>query len=519
MPGLINEDMAISEDINHQFSDMDHSNGFLACGDSPESIVPEGRLIRLYYENFHSAHPILVPAALYERWKYQNCLHQVVKFIGSHYSVVLDNDVLNESTWLLLNQTTERTYHMVQAHLLYSIIMRARNETSKADDSLTQAIDIALELGMHREDFATTFSGGREHEAESLRRTWWELFIWEAYMATLNKRSNLRCSDVFSDVCLPCEESTYASFQSIPQPHSLASFRTRIFTEDEGVTYYSSFSYRIEAVRILARVLVLNSLPETHHDHLQAVANTLVSWLHHLPQQKTDIIDMYGNIDEMLFQAYFTIHYAAMLLHLPRGNLRPRFPDSMFSICPVTLFRLSPSLTRHVHDVKTIEASKKLSNLLSVRSSAQSYSPIVVFGSLLCGLVQLTAIHSHGPDCCDHHQNRIVLVLGCLKLLRSNWPLAQEAFSHLRNSVAQRTTITSEYSPFESRPKPQRNQRPNTAAIETARSLPVGDDAIHGHLSSRLLSEYLDPICGDSFPLFHMPDPQSFSDSLDHQYT
>jgi hypothetical protein len=207
-----------------------------------------------------------------------------------------------------------------------------------------------------------------------------------------------------------------------------------------------------------------------------------------------------------------------------------------FYICPVVVFdqdfliqcsqsALSPcSGFRPLYHamyttLKTIEASKKLSNLLSMRSTAQSYSPLVVFGSLLCGLFQLTAIDRHGPDCYDHHQNRVVLVLGCLKLLRANWPLAQEAFSHLRNSVAQRATITSEYSPFESRLTPQGNQRPNTAAIETAISLPTGDDAINGQLSSRLLSEYLDPICGDSFPLFQMPDPQGFAPSLDHQST
>ena len=80
-------------------------------------------------------------------------------------------------------------------------------------------------------------------------------------MATLNEKSILRCSDTFSDVWLPCEESTYTSLQAIPQPHSLASFRTRIFTEDEEINYFSSFAYRIEAVRILARVLVLNNLP------------------------------------------------------------------------------------------------------------------------------------------------------------------------------------------------------------------------------------------------------------------
>lgn len=512
----MDEDIPMSEYVR-KFSDTDHSNELSSSERLPEPIVPEGRLVRLFYENFHSAHPILVPVALYEKSKYPPYLHQVVKFIGSHYSVVLNNDTWYEPTWSIIKETAERTPHMVQVLLLCSIIMRARNDIPKAKSSLVQAIAIAIELGMYREDFATALSGGREHEAESLRRTWWELFIWEIYMATLYGKSTLQCSDISSDVLLPCEETTYAS-QTIPKPQSLASFRTRIFTEDEETSHYSSFAYRIEAVRILARVLVLNILPETHHDHLQAVANTLVSWIHHLPPQKIDIVDKYGNIDEMLFQAHFTIQYAAMLLHLPRSNLRPMFPHSMFSICPVTPFRLSPSLTRHVHDVKTIEASKKLSNLLSVRSSAQGSSPLVVFGSMLCGLVQLAATERHGLECYDHHQNRVVLVLGCLKILKDKWSLAQEAHSHLRNTAAQAAMPSTKYSPFESRiTPPQTTHRPNTAIDGTVVPFPVSDDDIGDRFSSRLLSEFLDPTCGDSFPLFPMPNPESLPGILDSQ--
>ncbi|KAJ5340243.1 Transcription factor [Penicillium brevicompactum] len=512
----MDEDIPTSECIR-QFSDTENSNELLSSGRSPESIVPEGRLVRLFYENFHSAHPILVPAALYEKSKYPPYLHQVVKFIGSHYSVVLNNDILYDSTWSIIKEIADRTPHMVQVLLLYSIIMRARNNISEAKSSLVQAIAIAIELEMYREDFATTFSGGRKHEAESLRRTWWELFIWEVYMATLYEKSTLQCSDISSEVLLPCEETTYAS-QIIPKPQSLASFRTRVFTEDEEAGHYSSFAYRIEAVRILARVLVLNVLPEIHHDHLQAVANTLVSWIHHLPPQKIDIVDKYGNIDEMLFQAHFTIQYAAMLLHLPRSNLRPIFPHSMFFICPVTPFRLSPSLTRHVHDVKTIEASKQLSNLLSVRSSAQGSSPLVVFGSLLCGLVQLAATERHGLECYDHHQNRVVLVLGSLKILKDKWSLAQEAHSHLRNTAAQTAMPSTKYSPFESRiTPPQATHRPNTAIGGTVFSFPVGDDGIGDRLSSRFLSEFLDPTCGDSFPPFPMPNPESLPGVFDSQ--
>lgn len=515
--GPLNGDTITRED-EYSLTGVDHSDQVPPYEISPACIVPEGRLVRLYYENFHSAHPILVPVSLYEQWQYPPYLHQVVKFIGSHYSVVLNNDAFYKSTRLTLKGTSERTPHMVQVLLLYSIIMRARNDVCQADSSLAQAIAIAIDLGMHQKEFATTFSGGKEHQAESLRRTWWELLIWEVYMATLQKKSTLRCSDLLSEVLLPCEESTYASLYTIPQPQSLASFRLRVFMEDEEISHYSSFAYRIEAVRILARVLVLNSLPETHHDHLQAVANNIVSWTHHLPPQKIDIVDKYGNIDEMLFQAHFTIQYAAMLLHLPRSNLRPKLPKSKSPICPLTPLRLSPSLTRHVHDVTTIEASKRLSNLLSVRASALSSSPLMIFGSILCGLVQLAAMERHGSECYDHHQNRVVLVLGCLKLLKEKWSLAQEAHSHLRNTAAQIALSSTEHSLFESRiTPPQVNHRPNTTMDETAVFFPFGDDTISDQFSSRLLSEFLDPTCGDSFPSLPMHNPETLPGILDSQ--
>ncbi|CAG7980232.1 unnamed protein product [Penicillium olsonii] len=469
--------------------------------DPPVSIVPAGRLVRLYYEHFHSAHPILVPSSIYESYNYPPYVHQVVKFIGSHYSVVLDNDVLYESTQSLLSSTSDRTPHMVQALLLYSIIMWSRNQTSEAESSLTKAIDIALELGMHRESFVATASEGKPHEAESMRRTWWSLFIWEIYIGTLLPSTNLQCSDIYSDVCLPCEESDYTSLQTTSQSRSLASFRARIFTEDEGIGQYSSFAYSIEAACILARVIVLNDLPETHHDHLQAVSNTIVSWMNHLPPQKIEIMDMYGNFDEMLFQAHCTIHYATMLLHLPRSNIRPKFPNSMFSICPVAPYRLSPSLTRHVHDVKTIEASKNLSNLLSVRSSAQGYSPTIVFASMLCGLVQLAANEMHGSECFDHHQNRVVLVLGCLKLLREKWRLAQKAHNHLKNVAAQTVTYPAHHSPIPTkRPdKPFGDEGSNVNFDQGLSYLPEDFSDLNNQISSTLLSEFIDPTCGGSF--------------------
>ncbi|KAL4943065.1 hypothetical protein BDV06DRAFT_211344 [Aspergillus oleicola] len=482
-------------------------------------VVSDVRLVYLYYENFHPAHPLLVPSRLYESRNYPRFLHQVVKFIGSQYSVVLSSDTFSEATALELSTNVERTSCMVQALLLYSIILTARNEHYQAEVSLSRAMDIALELGMYQRKFATTYSGNQEPEAESLRRTWWELFTVEVYTATLRPKAPLRCSEVPYDVALPCEEIVYVSQDTIPIPPSLDSFAMRLFMDDEdddnedtNISHprYSSYSYRIEAVRILARVLILNSLPETHQDHLQAVTNALVSWANHLPKSKVDIIDLYGNIDEMIFQAHGTIHYAAILLHLPRSNLRPKFSNhTQHRVCPVMPnVRLSPSLTRQVHNVIATDASKKLTNILSVRLGVKGHSPLGIFCLVLCGLVQLATTEYHPPTCSDHHYNRVVLVLGSLKSLRQNWALAREGHRQLRHAAAEtmaasssgRLLGTSSSSPSgNDLPDSWTPRRPGSLNVGIGATTPSGPDNQLSLASPMFLSEFVDPTCGDQF--------------------
>ena len=426
--------------------------------------------------------------------------------------MVLSSDTYLEPTVEALNMNSaDKTPCMVQALLLYSIIQCARNEFPQAEISFTKALDIALELGMYQKHFASTFTGNQEPEAESLRRTWWELFAVEVYMATIQQKAHLRCGEVPYDVPLPCEEAQYASRETIPEPPCLDSFRMSVFMEDDedaNLHRYSSYSYRIEAIHILARVLILNSLPETHQDHLQAVANAIVSWLNHLPRYKIDIVDVYGNVDEMLFQSHVTVHYAAMLLHLPRSDLRPRFPDTNLYICPVTPVRLSPSLTRHVHDVKATEASKRLSNLLSVRTSTQGYSPFISYMLILCGLVQLATSERHSSDCADHHYNRVILVLGCLKILKRNWALAQTLHSYLRQAASQAIKSGKELRPS---PPGNTNFAPASRRESFAANGPSPARFTPGPLQmnqvsppSMFMSAYIDPMCNDQLLLNQM---------------
>lgn len=438
-----------------------YSPGRPGEGGAPQPLVPEARLVHLYYAGFHQAHPILVPAAFYSRQEYPDYLHQVVRFIGSHYSKVLSgDDFLEQTTTLLLGSDDPSSPAMVQALLLFSVIMSARNDRREALSAMSRAVTLALELGMYRADFAERYADGCAVRVESLRRTWWELFIWEIHLALPESRLTLRCSDVVSEAYLPCEEAAYTAAASstaprrMPPPQTFSAFRARLFSQDgdsdDGSdseqprahvpSQFSSYSYRIEAFHILARVMVLNTLHETHPDHLQSVVNRIVSWGHLLPACKVDVVDMYGHIDEMLFQAQFTLHYASGLLHVPRSNLRPKFPSFPSTICPETPVRLSPSLTRHIHDVKAIEAAKELSNLLSVHSKPQGYSPSMIPGAVLSGLVQLAAADAHASECFEHHQNRAILVLATLTILKKQWATAREAYCYVKAAGAARLT-------------------------------------------------------------------------------
>ncbi|KAE8154056.1 hypothetical protein BDV25DRAFT_1232 [Aspergillus avenaceus] len=394
----------------------------------------EDRCVRLYYEHFHVAHPILVPNASYKDRGYPPALQLVVEFVGSHYLPSGPRQHLKDKVEAELTSNPERSSCMVQAWLIYSISLYARGERQKAQEAFSQSAEIAFELGMHRGDFAASSYTERSIEAESMRRTWWELYITDIFMAIPLKTITFRCTTVAPEVCLPCEDFAYTGCGEIPQPRKMREFKRRIFAADEVV--FSSFSYRIEAATILCRVLVLNRLKEYHRDHLQAIENALVSWVNHLPSRKLDIVDSYGNVDEMMFQAHLIVAYATMLLHLPRSDLRSLLSQSDDYFWPSAPCHLSSTFPRLVHSIKAAEASRRVSDSISICPNIQKHTPFIVPALALCGMIQLATSVSHSEDCFDHHCNRVTLILGCLKSTRRTWGSADAAYECVRSSAA-----------------------------------------------------------------------------------
>lgn len=164
----------------------------------------------VYYRYFHDGHPILLPrkllfSALFEQ--YPSYLKSMIQFIGSHYEFSASTETVSATIGHELSNETARDGYMVQALLLYAIALHARDEQTRARQILSSAIKIALELGMHREEFAVGHSYGSRHLAECWRRTVWELYVVDGMLSFhMHEQHRLFNEDI--EAFLPCDEIT-----------------------------------------------------------------------------------------------------------------------------------------------------------------------------------------------------------------------------------------------------------------------------------------------------------------------
>ncbi|ORY01124.1 hypothetical protein BCR34DRAFT_494151 [Clohesyomyces aquaticus] len=391
------------------------------------SWVDDEQLVNLYYLNFHSSHPILTPRHLYWKRNYPRFLKAVVEFVGSQFSPGIANEASREATERELEGGEQNTPEMVQARILYAISLVARNDLQKSQFVLSQAVDTALQLGMNRRDFAASHANNRPSEEESLRRTWYELYITDGCIAAFQRKPTFKTNSVSADVLLPCDDNIYDDEMYLHIPSSRADYESSLFA-DEEVTF-SSFCYRIEAVRLLGRVLAITGAHGVHRDQVQSVDNALAAFLHHLPPSKSEpeIVNTYGELDELMFQTHMVLQYATILLHFPRGDLASPVPFSTVVPGGNGAKFLCPCTRQNVHSIKAIDASKALSMLAAFRVPVQRHSPFLIYPLALGAFVQLSvsAIHLRSSRrCLDQHYDRVKLILGVLKTLGRYWPFA-----------------------------------------------------------------------------------------------
>ncbi|KAG9195049.1 hypothetical protein G6011_00169 [Alternaria panax] len=390
------------------------------------SWVDDEQLVNLYYLNFHPSHPILLPRDMYWQQEYPRYLKAIVQFIGGHFSHTASLDDLRGSVTREFDQNHKDTVEMVQAGLLYTIIIFAQNSSEQGQIMLDTTIEVALRLGMHQRDFVTTHAGVLTVLEESIRRTWYELYVMDGCIAALLRKSTFKTNTVNADVLLPCDDFTYEAGMCF-MPATMADFHGNVFAEEEKV--FSSFCYRIEAVRLLGRVLTITGKHGVDRDLVQAVDNALAAFLYHLPRSKSEaeISNTFGDLDELMLQAHTIIQWSTILLHYPRGDLiSPELltHDVLGANCTKLL---CPCNRQHIHSVKAIEASKIISMLAALRSTTQRHTPLFVYPLALAAVVQLSigAMHDKSSRrCLDQHSDRVKLLLGVLKSMSRQWPAA-----------------------------------------------------------------------------------------------
>lgn len=179
--------------------------------------------ISLYYENFHAAHPCVLPQRVL-RDRLADAVLQplllVMKYVGSLFDEATESDAFHQDVQLALSTIRSGTRPVtgfdVQAILLYSIAIYWCNEPDQGVQLLDEAIRIAVELGIHRKEYAGQNGFQDRVLEECWRRTWWQIYITDAHIAGSTHTFPFRTARIDVTVDLPCEEHQYETGVSVP---------------------------------------------------------------------------------------------------------------------------------------------------------------------------------------------------------------------------------------------------------------------------------------------------------------
>lgn len=320
------------------FSDPDESFKHVASSEvrTAESTgrCETDQLLESYYDFFHNAHPIALPQKrLLTRRKTDGGdlehLIPVLEYIGAIYATGVSPAPFRQLAHEKLTCTDlPINGFSVQALLLFSLAIHCSDEYKVAEGYLDRAIDIALSINMHREDFAWNHSDGDPVLAESWRRTWWTLYGTDGLFAAISHYPTHRLHVTIGDVKLPCEDREYENgvsrqsayqtksylhvTQRIPEPRSLTDYDNREFDDEEVI--YSSFTYFIDAFRILSSMLTIQVEERGPGDRtLASVDAKFVNWLLYLPKSKLELVTKDQKVDETMFLTHIVMNWYAML--------------------------------------------------------------------------------------------------------------------------------------------------------------------------------------------------------------
>ncbi|KAL7966111.1 hypothetical protein HDV63DRAFT_413380 [Trichoderma sp. SZMC 28014] len=376
-----------------------------------------------FYKFFFPSHPFVLPRVhLKQQFEsnpdFSGQLFLMITFIGSLYIHDLQSIEYKRQAEESFDLALSPNGFTVQALLLLSLTLEWTGENERAAAILEKAKNMALEIGMQHQTFASRHGRGEKALEESWRRTWWELFVADAMFAGIRHLPTFTLWGIDTDVDIPCEEELYVSGR-IPFPQTLREYDDRGLNEES----FSSYAYLIDATRILGTTLAAgDTANESPYSLVKNAEANLMSWHLYLPQRKRDPVRRDGTVDEVLFKAH-------MVMNTPRSMLHYTTMELLCSkYAPPLPGEISTAETQNGdrHTNKAINAAKNFVDLLTASSSPLTHSPFVMcMGSL--AMATLLSAYQHFLTGFElaHARDRVRVFLGVLKAFTTIWPQAR----------------------------------------------------------------------------------------------
>ena len=392
------------------------------------------KFLQHYFDNFHDAHPVLLPMSeLLRNEREFGFLLSVASFIGSHFSRQSHPIPSKAHVQEVLTQASNQSPFKVQALMLYAISLHGRNglnEQQEAIATLNQAIDIALNIGLYSKNYAILNGYSDASTQESLRRTWWELYSVDAMLAAFHHSSDFRTSAILADVELPLDGPVARPLGEKPILRTITQLENRFFEESE--VSFSSYSYRIEAMKLLGRAIRLAWDFGEFTTEVDAVDAALNSWPHNLPPDKCEVLDSKSGCDELLFQAHEVVQGALVHLHLPRSTLRATRPTNADIKCANRFGLSMPTSSFHTHALKAVSAVHELTRLASLPTNIFRHTPFFICSVVVSAVIQLAACAVNSSDDLEPYRDQVIHSIGILKTLGRVWNFAEFAMKQVR---------------------------------------------------------------------------------------
>ncbi|KAG9228510.1 hypothetical protein BJ875DRAFT_526514 [Amylocarpus encephaloides] len=395
-----------------------------------------------FFQYFYHAHPFLPPRhQLLQILQTNpvNHLQTAMYYVGSRYVYGQSQSsfALEFESYLRPESAGPKDASMVQAMLLFALGLDTDNNQARAVEVLIKAQSLAMELGMNQREYAILNGRGSALCEESLRRTWWELYVVSILVAGFHGKDIFYSRSLVSTVPVPCEATEFAS-GIIPRLYTIEEFEDNLFQREE--IDWSSYAYRIAAARNLERILQSNQIVCIDDAELYGLEAYITNWHLHLPPNKRNIIDPFGNLDEMLFQAQMISYASSILLHRRFSALQSLAVQTI-TTCTGRQPRVGTpprSTLDNVHTAKEAQAASNIGKLIMLPGSLIKHTHFFVCALTLSSISHLSLWSSLpviGPD--QDLQQQIQLSAGALKAVAHVYPSARMGYQQV-SLVAQK---------------------------------------------------------------------------------